>query len=491
MGAAACPTTPLAAWRWLSAGLAARHAAGRPVGPWPDWLVPEAVASLSLTLAPGGIPRHLTLGVSPGLSPHALPAHLPLAGRHQRLPLHRAALPLARAQAAPALERATAPWRQGTATCLVRDRLAPSRTYLLTCGHVLAPTPDARWDDVLAVRVPGLPDLTAQLREWQPVPGATGRHARFDAGLAEVLPATVEALRASPAMTDWFALGLADTANPGAPLQVKCAGGDKAATLRTLWAGKVLGPDDSSDVDDYYLQEALGYTCREGTRPGDSGAAIWTDDQRLLGMHLGRLDEAGAAGANAVLGLVAPVLRWYQIKPFTRWDPASLTPADRPDPVPGTALRATRQLPAGLAPLAGDTHDVQVLAQTLWGEAEGEHLAGMEAVAAVICNRRSDGRRGRTLTEVCLWPSQFDCWRPGSARRQRVERIAARPDDAYRQALDVARRAAGGALRDPTGGARHFVTLAYWRSVQGSGHWAARPYDTQIGNHVFFRGIPY
>jgi N-acetylmuramoyl-L-alanine amidase len=58
--------------------------------------------------------------------------------------------------------------------------------------------------------------------------------------------------------------------------------------------------------------------------------------------------------------------------------------------------------------------DRDVLARTLWGEARGEGLAGMVAVAWSIRNRVEDGKDkswwGEGYTGVCQKPYQFSCW---------------------------------------------------------------------------------
>ena len=61
----------------------------------------------------------------------------------------------------------------------------------------------------------------------------------------------------------------------------------------------------------------------------------------------------------------------------------------------------------------------EVLARTLYGEARGEGLPGIEAVACVILNRvafaKARGRYwwGNTVSQVCLKPGQFSCWNAG------------------------------------------------------------------------------
>lgn len=100
--------------------------------------------------------------------------------------------------------------------------------------------------------------------------------------------------------------------------------------------------------------------------------------------------------------------------------------------------------------------DVDILARTLWGEARGIGVRGMEAVGAVIVNRAAcPARFGRTMAQVCLAPAQFRCWDASYGTLAKL-RAAADGDPALLAARRVARRALGGALADPTGGATRY-----------------------------------
>lgn len=84
---------------------------------------------------------------------------------------------------------------------------------------------------------------------------------------------------------------------------------------------------------------------------------------------------------------------------------------------------------------------VEILARTLWGEARGEGVIGMEAVAWVVLNRRTVARQearrqiqrfghlrkrywwGDTILKICRKPYQFSCWNmddPNMAKMLRV-----------------------------------------------------------------------
>ena len=131
----------------------------------------------------------------------------------------------------------------------------------------------------------------------------------------------------------------------------------------------------------------------------------------------------------------------------------------------------------------------EVLARTLYGEARGEGLPGIEAVACVILNRvafaKARGRYwwGSTVSQVCLKPGQFSCWNANDPNRKKLLAINPR-DPASRLCKRIARRAMVGDLRDTTDGATHYHTDAvdpYWARGQVP--------VAEIGNHLFYRDI--
>jgi len=130
-----------------------------------------------------------------------------------------------------------------------------------------------------------------------------------------------------------------------------------------------------------------------------------------------------------------------------------------------------------------------LLARTIYGEARGESVRGMEAVAAVIVNRVRRSRErggywwGNDLAQVCAKPWQFSCWNPGDPNRAKIERVGME-NRVFQCCLRIARRATTGTLDDPTGGATHYHTLA------ANPPWArGRVPSAEIGNHLFYTGI--
>ncbi|HTH15551.1 MAG TPA: cell wall hydrolase [Magnetospirillum sp.] len=125
-----------------------------------------------------------------------------------------------------------------------------------------------------------------------------------------------------------------------------------------------------------------------------------------------------------------------------------------------------------------------ILARTLWGEARGEPVRGIEAVAAVVMNRvRHGGWWGDTVETVCKKPMQFSCWNPDDPNRAKLERVDD-SDRVFRICVRTAWRAIAGALDDPTNGATHYHVRGLYPL------WArGRTPTTEIGNHVFYAGV--
>jgi spore germination cell wall hydrolase CwlJ-like protein len=151
-------------------------------------------------------------------------------------------------------------------------------------------------------------------------------------------------------------------------------------------------------------------------------------------------------------------------------------------------IKDTQKTHTELAALA-DVSPADILARTLYGEARGEDLAGIEAVACVIMNRvalaqcRGGYWWGNDVVQVCLKAGQFSCWNKGDPNREKLLRVSER-DQAYRLCRRVANRAIGGKLADAVHGATHYHTL------QCDPWWARGHVPVcEIGNHVFYGDI--
>lgn len=149
-------------------------------------------------------------------------------------------------------------------------------------------------------------------------------------------------------------------------------------------------------------------------------------------------------------------------------------------PVPGQPVAAelsARDRAWGLS-------DVDVLAKTLWGEARGEGLAGMNAVAAVIVNRVRARSYPSTVKGVCLQPWQFSMWNPDDPNGEKAMTMREGDSTVYDQCLSVARNAIAGRVDDPTGGALHYAVTGlnpYWAT--------GATVSATIGRHTFYTGV--
>ena len=125
--------------------------------------------------------------------------------------------------------------------------------------------------------------------------------------------------------------------------------------------------------------------------------------------------------------------------------------------------------------------DVEILAKTIYGEARGEGLSGMEAVANVVMNRlRKKCWWGRTISEVCLKPKQFSCWNTGDPNAILLTRDLT-ADSLFQVCCRIAKRAMKGLLPDITKGSTHYHAL----SVNPA--WANKLVpNIQIGRHLFY-----
>ncbi|MBT9487344.1 MAG: cell wall hydrolase [Rubrivivax sp.] len=456
------------AWRWY------RHD-----GVGPDWWCPQAVQAITMPLraAPG---TALQVVLREGVSVRTVPKTLHLGGH--TLPLVALHAGQARAQAAvPPQLTAQRTNEIGTATALVRDRLSPERHYLLTCAHVVAPDAAARFRDGVHIGHAALGSVTGQLCEWAPLRPVGQPATRLDAALVELDSGSLHALRTLD--PEWLPAGLNDQIGPALPVALQRPGGPLDGRLLVQWSGEVVTGANATST--YFLEDGLGYATASPTVAGDSGGALWSAGDHLLGMHIGALDPASAMGANALMTRVKPALDWFSVKPFTRHDLATLRADDWPAlPAPQAPTVAPAVTPGAGGPAA---HDLQVLARTLWGEARGDGEPGMAAVAAVVLNRWRTGYRGRaSVAEVCLDPAQFSCWNRNDPNRSALERVAAQNDAPFLAALNIAAQALGGQLPDPTVGARHYV--ATWLRTRP--HWLndKRPCAV-IGRHEFYNDI--
>ena len=134
-------------------------------------------------------------------------------------------------------------------------------------------------------------------------------------------------------------------------------------------------------------------------------------------------------------------------------------------------------------------HEIDIMARTIYGEARGETVRGKEAVAATIINRVNFAKKrggywwGDSIDRVCRKPFQFSCWNDGDVNLKKIMAVKS-GHRVFDSCLRIARRAVGGALEDPTGGATHY------HHVDVSPPWSrGRAPVAEIGKHLFYKGI--
>lgn len=143
-----------------------------------------------------------------------------------------------------------------------------------------------------------------------------------------------------------------------------------------------------------------------------------------------------------------------------------------------TATKIRREFPRINA------EDIEVMAKTLYGEARGEGLEGLIAVAHVILNRYViQYKFKKSIKEICQLPKQFSCWNYNDPHRFIFQDLTLRDDD-YRRCYGVACLVIYGDFPDPTGGA----TLYYNPSiVTPNWNWAKTEETVVIKHHRFLR----
>jgi N-acetylmuramoyl-L-alanine amidase len=133
--------------------------------------------------------------------------------------------------------------------------------------------------------------------------------------------------------------------------------------------------------------------------------------------------------------------------------------------------------------------DQDIMARTIYGEARGEGLEGMQGVANVILNRFALWDKHPhfgigTVESVCLDPWQFSCWNANDPNVEVIKSVTT-DDPVFAHCMDIASDALTGALADNTNSATYYY-------VKGSREpsWAfGKDPCAIIGAHLFFRDI--
>ena len=123
--------------------------------------------------------------------------------------------------------------------------------------------------------------------------------------------------------------------------------------------------------------------------------------------------------------------------------------------------------------------NVDVVAATLYKEARGEGVTGMEAVNEVINNRSK--AKNKDLYTVCTQRKQFSCWNNITPTPDVIENIKT----ADPKLFGVAKKIASGELTNHTNGALFYHTLKV--HPDWSDKLKKQGYKTVVvGNHIFY-----
>lgn len=130
-----------------------------------------------------------------------------------------------------------------------------------------------------------------------------------------------------------------------------------------------------------------------------------------------------------------------------------------------------------------DERDIDILARTLYGEAESGSVLDAEAIANVVLNRVKYPNWPNNIADVCLQPWQFSCWNQNDPNRDRI--MKAKGGKWFQKCCQIAEDAAKGVLDDPTDQSTHYHTHA-----MGKPKWARKHepvYNTP--SHAFYNDI--
>lgn len=136
--------------------------------------------------------------------------------------------------------------------------------------------------------------------------------------------------------------------------------------------------------------------------------------------------------------------------------------------------------------------DIDILARTLYGEAEANDIDDAEAIAATVMNRVRWRNWPNTPADVCLQPWQFSCWNANDKNLSRIMAVT-ESDTWFKTCIGIAVRAINGTLVDRTNGATHYYA-SYLDDRGATPKWArgkTPSYTNTFGRyvHYFFNDI--
>jgi len=350
----------------------------------------------------------------------------------------------------------------GTLTCVVHVSNDPAHCVAISAAHVLAPltgpgSPVPQENDEVIFEMPGGNQLTGRLWAWIELQRRVdGFSNRFDAALV-----TIDGANAATLIAALGQPSLVADAGPAGPLAF--------SGVTSSDSGPFQGPAGSDSLIYPVLGGGLASLAFEGSfrldatsDSGDSGALV-TSQSRGVGMLIAH------EGLQSRFVPLKPLLKEFDLS----WPGAAL---------PVAALAPATPPPAPV--VAGDALDT--LARTLWGEARGEPLNGIRAVAAVVMNRVEHPRIrwwGIGVVGVCRASQQFSCWNGADPNLPKLLAVDG-TNDKFRLCLDVAQEAVDGRLQNRVKDATHY----HHKSILPD--WARGKVPCEdIRNHLFYNDI--
>jgi N-acetylmuramoyl-L-alanine amidase len=131
--------------------------------------------------------------------------------------------------------------------------------------------------------------------------------------------------------------------------------------------------------------------------------------------------------------------------------------------------------------------DRDAIALTLYGEARGEGITGLIAVACVLRNRLRSKRWGHTYADVCLYPKQFSCWNVSDPNRARLLALldSRSSDPVLAQCYTLAEVLLQEPLIRQLADARHYFA----DSIDPPAWAASGTVVARVGAHQFLEGV--
>lgn len=133
-------------------------------------------------------------------------------------------------------------------------------------------------------------------------------------------------------------------------------------------------------------------------------------------------------------------------------------------------------------------NDLEVLARTLYGEAEANEEEDAVAIAHVIMNRVGYKNWPSTINEVCTQPWQFSCWNSNDPNRVRLLNVKEN-DKWFAQCKRIARDVMDGLIPDPTFKSTHYHTTYIKAPKWSKGKTPVYKTDGGRYTHLFYNDI--